>query len=194
MAPKTLRSDRRRNRAKKVGGPADMKHIAINAFLVFHILAIACWCLPVDSALVSLCKERVRPYFLWSGLFQSWDMFSPIPKSANTYIEATIVYQDRSRSTWTFPRMERLSLAERCFKERYRKFGENLSRDENDALLPDAARQIARLNSIPSRPAKTIILIQKWSFIVPRTDASYVPEPWDQHILYGYGVRPEDLQ
>ncbi len=142
-----------RTRPKQVGGPengptnalTNAKYIAINAFLIFHILAIACWCLPIDSPLISLCKNGVRPYFLWSGLFQSWDMFSPIPKSANTYIEATIVFKDGSRTTWTFPRMEQLSLTERYFKERYRKFAETLPLDQNDALLPDVARRIARL-------------------------------------------------
>jgi hypothetical protein len=170
------------------------KYIAINAFLAFHILAIASWCIPIDSPLVPLCRNLVRPYFLGAGLFQSWDMFAPIPKAANTYIEAIVVYQDGSRKTWTFPRMEQLGLTEKYFKERYRKFAENLQRDENDALLRDAARYIARLNSNPAKPAKTVILIQKWSFIVPRKDASYVPEPWEQHMLLGYGVRPEDLQ
>jgi hypothetical protein len=121
-------------------------------------------------------------------------MFSPIPKAANTYVEATIVYKDGSRTTWTFPRMEQLSLTDRYFKERYRKYAENLPLDQNDALLPDAARYIARLNSTPSHPARTVMLVQKWSFIVPRADGSYSPEPWGQHILYGYGVKPEDFQ
>src|SRR6266403_4129667 len=195
-----------RNRPKQVGGRTNAptkaptntltkaKYIAINAFLIFHILAIACWSLPIDSPLISFCKDRVRPYFLWSGLFQSWDMFSPIPKSANTYIEATIVYKDGSRSTWTFPRMEQLSLTARYFKERYRKFAESLAQDQNDALLPDAARYIARVNSTPSHPARTVMLVQKWSFIVPRADGRYVPEAWNQHVLYGYGVKPEDLK
>jgi len=170
------------------------KYVAINLFLIFHILAILCWCLPIDNSLVDLCKDRVRPYLLWSGLFQSWDMFAPIPKAANTYIEANIIHQDGSRTTWTFPRMEQLSLSQRYVKERYRKFEDNLTSEENDALLPDAARYVARLNSTASNPAKTVILIQKWSFIVPRPDGSYVPEPWDQHVLYGYGVKPENLK
>lgn len=194
MASKIPPSDSKRNQPAPARGLQKAQHIAINIFLIFHILAITCWCLPIDNALVSLCKERVRPYLLWSGLFQSWDMFSPNPKSANTYVEATIIYPDKSRTTWAFPRMEQLSLTERYFKERYRKYAENLPLETNDALLPDAARHIARLNSTPLHPAKTVIVIQKWSFIVPRADGSYVPEPWDQHILYGYGVRPEDLQ
>jgi hypothetical protein len=121
-------------------------------------------------------------------------MFAPIPKGANTYIEAVVVYKDGSRKTWPFPRMEQLSLTERYFKERYRKFADNLVRDETDDLLPDAARYVARVNSTPEKPVKTVMLIQNWSFIVPRADGSYVPEPWQQHILLGYGVRPEDLK
>ena len=110
------------------------------------------------------------------------------------WAEATVIYKDGTRATWVFPRMEKLSLGDRYFKERYRKFEENLQRDENDSLWPDVSRRIAQMNSSPSRSVKTVILVQKWSFIVPRQDGSYIPEPWDQHILFGYGVRSEDLQ
>lgn len=170
------------------------KYVAINAFLAFHILAAMCWCLPIDSPLIPLCRDLIRPYFLWAGLFQSWNMFAPAPKAANTYLEATLIYQDGSRKTWTFPRMELMSLTERLFKERYRKFAENLQSDELDGLLPDAARYIARLNSSSGNPVKTVILIQKVSFILPRPDGSYVPEPWEAHVLLGYGVQPQDLK
>ncbi|MGA7169540.1 MAG: hypothetical protein WBX08_10355 [Candidatus Sulfotelmatobacter sp.] len=168
--------------------------IAINLFLGFHILAITCWCVPVDAPLISACRNFVRPYFLWAGLFQSWDMFAPTPALANTYVEAIIVYKDGSRKTWALPRMEQLSRTDRYVKERYRKFSENLQNDRNDLLWPDVARRIARINSTPVNPAKTVILIQKWSPIVPRPDGSYQPEAWEQHVLYGYGVKPEDLQ
>jgi hypothetical protein len=173
--------------------PAIQK-IAINVFLAFHMLAVACWCVPMDSPLIPLCRNLVRPYFLWSGLFQSWDMFAPIPKAVNTYIEAVVVYEDGSRKTWTLPRMEQLGLTERYFRERYRKFAENLQGDENDALLPDAARYIARLNTSSAKPVKTVILIQNYSFIVPGRDGPYAPEPWQRHILLGYAVQPEDLR
>jgi hypothetical protein len=168
--------------------------LLINLFIVFHLFAIACWCLPIDTPLLPLCQNLIRPYFLWAGLFQSWDMFAPVPKGANTYIEATLIYRDGSQKTWTYPRMEQMSLIQKLFKERYRKFADNLQRDELDDLLPDAARHIARLNSSPSNPVKTVILIQRVSFIVPRPDGTYVPEPWESHILLGYGVQPGDLQ
>lgn len=170
------------------------KRWAINLFIGFHLVAITCWCLPIDTPLLPLCRSLVRPYFLWVGLFQSWDMFAPVPKGANTYVEAELHFSDGSRRVWTYPRMEQMSLKEKLFKERYRKFGDNLQRDELDDLLPDAARYIARLNSTTSNPVKTVILIQRLCFIVPRSDGAYISEPWQSHILLGYGVRPEDLK
>jgi hypothetical protein len=174
--------------------PERARRIAVNLFLGFHIFFITCWCLPLDTPLLRLCSNLVRPYFLWSGLFQSWDTFAPTPPSTNSYVDATIVYTDGHRETWSFPRMEQLSLTERCFKERYRKFSESLQKDENEALWPDVARRIARSNSPPSKPAKTVILVQHWSVIVPRSEGSDQREPWQQHVLYGYGVKPEDLR
>jgi len=167
---------------------------AISAFLVFHLVAIACWCLPIDNRLILGCRAVVRPYFRWSGLFQSWDMFAPIPKVANTRVEAIVEYKDGSTELWTFPRMEQLGFREKLFKERYRKFAENLQREENDPLLPDVARHIARIESTPSRPVKMVVLVQDWSAIVLRSDGSYEPGPWEQHVLLGYGVRSEDLR
>lgn len=166
----------------------------INLFIAFHLFAITCWCAPVDIPLLSSCKNFVRPYFVWAGLFQSWDMFAPVPKKANVYLEAELRYRDGSRKMWTFPRMEQMSPRETLFRERYRKFEDSLQRDELDDLLPDVARHIARLNSTPGNPVRTVILIQRLSLIVPRADGMYVPEPWQSHILLGYGVRPEDLK
>jgi hypothetical protein len=171
-----------------------MTRLAINVFLAFHILAIALWSIPFDTPVSAPVKKLVRPYFVWAGLFQSWDMFSPSPWQLNSYVEAIVIYRDGSRKPWSFPRMEQLSLIESIPKERYRKFAEALQRDENDVLWADVARRIARLNTTPSNPVKTVILVQKWSRIVPGADGSYQPQAWDQHILYGYGVKPEDLR
>jgi hypothetical protein len=121
-------------------------------------------------------------------------MFAPVPRGVNSFVEAIVVYQDGSRIRWTFPRMEYLGLSDKFFKERYRKYAESLVRDDSDALLPDAARFIARMESNPANRVTMVILIQRWSLIVPRADGPYVPEPWERHVLLGYGVRPEDLK
>lgn len=180
--------------SSRLSDPARMKRVVISAFLLFHIIAITCWCLPLDSPLRAAFTSVIRPYFVWSGLFQSWDTFAPVPKSTNAYIEAVVIYKDGHTRNWKFPRMEQLGLTERYFKERYRKYAENLQKDANVALWPDAARHLARLNNDVSNPPEIVMLVRYWSDIVRRDDSSYQPQPVHAQIFYEYNVKPEDLK
>jgi hypothetical protein len=172
-----------------------LKRIAINAFLLFHILAITCWCIPLDSPLIANFRDLVRPYMLWSGLFQGWDMFAPSPRNINSYIEAVVIFNSGRTQTWKFPRLEKLGFPQRDFKERYRKLGENIQNDANSALWPDIARYIARLHRRAADPPTIVILARHWSEIkLPSAGGSYRPEPWHAHIFFEYNVKPQDLQ
>jgi len=149
----------------------------------------------METPLIAEFKGLIRPYMFWSGLFQGWDMFAPEPRSVNAYVEAAVIYKDGRIHNWKFPRMEQLGLTERYYRERYRKYVENLQVDSNAALWPDAARRIARLNEEdPSNPPAIVMLIRYWSDIVPRPDGSYRPEPSRARIFFEYNVKPEDLK
>lgn len=167
--------------------------IAINVSLIFHIVAITCWCIPLNAALIVQFRNVVRPYILWSGLFQAWDMFAPSPRSVNAHVEAAVILRDGRIHTWKFPRMEQLGLIERTYKERYRKFVENIQVDSYKALWPDVARYIARANNNPADPPEVVMLIRYWSDIVPTTDANYHP-PERARIFFQYEVQPGDLR
>jgi hypothetical protein len=132
---------------------------------------------------------------LWSGLFQGWDMFAPSPRNINSYIEAVVIFNDGRTQTWRFPRLEQLSFVQRQFKERYRKFGENVQNDANSILWPDVARRIARLHNNPSDPPTIVLLVRYWSEIKPPSaSGTYHAEPWHAHIFFEYGVKPKDLR
>jgi hypothetical protein len=171
-----------------------IKRVALNAFIIFHLIAIVCWSVPINNPVIHFVKESVRPYFLWTGLFQSWDMFGPDPKSVNSYLEAVVIYDDGTSQLWSFPRMELLSYSDRYFKERYRKYEENLQNNDFADLWPDAARYIARINSNSAHRVQKVLLVVRWSDIIPRSDNSYDRGPWDVNVFYTYIVKPEDLQ
>jgi len=170
-------------------------YIALNVFIVFHLIAIACWALPIPVKPVMLVRLLTRPYIVWSGLFQSWDMFSPSPKQINTNLEALIIYKDQSTETWPFPRMEDLSYGDRYRKERFRKLEENLEDPHNALLWPDIARHIARDHNHPANPPEVVILVLRWSRIVPHDSAeAYDRTPSNMKAFFTYQVRPEDLE
>jgi hypothetical protein len=171
------------------------KIAAINVFLIFHLIAITCWCIPVNSALVMAIRSSVRPYMLWSGLFQAWDMFSPTPRSINAQVEAAVIFKDGRIHTWKFPRMEQLSLTTRAFKERYRKFVENVQEQTYAGLWPDVARHIARANDNNSNdPPQVVMLIRYWTDIPPPEAAAHPAPPQRARIFFEYNVKPEDLK
>ena len=169
----------------------------ISAFILFHILAFVGWSVPVNSPLVNAFRQAIRPYMLWSGLFQAWDMFAPDPSRLNGYVEAEIDFRDGETRFWKAPRMDELGFIERYYRERYRKFvNEHLRIDGDAALWPDAARHLARLyHSNPANPPVTVRLIRYWSVILPPgPNAEYSAMPWERYTYFTYAVTPEDLR
>jgi hypothetical protein len=172
----------------------EIKRLATSAFVLFHVLAITCWSVPLDSPLLTKCRNLVGPYMLWSGLFQRWDMFAPDPLKVNSYVEARVTFEDGHSVTWSFPRMDQLGFADRYFQERYRKYATEYL-VANAGLWPDAARRIARLNNQgPSRPA-VVILIRRWSEIKPPDkNGEFRAAPWQGAGFFVYVVTRDDLK
>ena len=164
----------------------------ISTFILFHLIAIACWALPVNWPLVVGVRQITQPYMLWTGLFQTWDMFAPNPPSTNVYVKAVVI-TDHHIHVWTFPQMDQLSFGQRYQKERYRKFLENMLLEQNAALLPDLVRHIARFYNDPSDPPHKVMLIKFQSEIKPGSGDKPEPKakPYD---LYDEYLGPEDLK
>lgn len=173
---------------------ARFRRVAINVFLVFHLIAITCWTLPLNSPLIDAFRSCVRPYMVWTGLFQSWDMFAPLPKTDNSYLQATVITRDGQIHTVSLPRMEQLTLPQKYFKERYRKFAEIVESKTNSALWPDFARHLARPFNNPTNPPEIVLLIRYWSDIPPPGDQDKKPKPELAHIFFEYRLTPEDLK
>jgi len=168
--------------------------LAIDLFLIFHLVAIVCWCAPVNALPAEIVRALVRPYFRWTGLFQTWDMFSPLPERRNSYLEAMVVFTDGTTRFWTFPRMERMSYGRRYAKERYRKFEEVLPEDKYSDLWPDAARRVAREFRGGSKRPEIVMLILNWSDLAEESDGNFSATPWQSRTFYRYRVAAEDLE
>src|ERR1700733_10160690 len=86
----------------------------ISVFILFHLVAITCMALPADFPPIRNIKDLVKPYMVWAGLFQTWDMFAPNPEAINSYIKTVVISRYRHMHVWSFPRMEELCFVERC--------------------------------------------------------------------------------
>ncbi len=164
---------------------------AISIFILFNLVAITSWAVPLNVPPLREIKELVRPYLLWTGLFQSWDFFAPNPRPVNSYIEAVAVTQNRHIRVFDFPRMEQLSYGKRYREERYRKFAEVLCDPHFAALWPDVAKRVARLLTSASDPPQMVILMKFEAPILYGATPAQELAPKSQ-FFYEYYVSGED--
>jgi hypothetical protein len=165
----------------------------ISIFILFNMVAILSWAIPLQVAPLPQIKQIVRPYLLWAGLFQSWDFFAPNPRPVNSYIQAVAVTQDHHMRVFNFPRMEQLSYGERYRKERYRKFAEVLCDSQYAALWPDVARHVAREMYSSTDPTQMVILMKSEAPIHYGVTPVNEATPKSQ-FFYEYYVGGEDLR
>jgi hypothetical protein len=178
---------------------------SIGAFILLHLYIMAFWGLP-GSNFRAFMVDPVRPYVLKTGLWHSWDMFSPDPISVINRVHAQIHYRDGSLDFWEIPRLEKLGYWERYQKERYRKWRERLRQDAYSVTWDDAARYIARLHNNPTNPPRQIVLVREWDAIPPprfepgtfnMKDYQKMPKDYD-YLKYSfrfkfYDILPGDL-
>ena len=169
------------------------RHGVISIFILFNLVAILSWAIPLQVTPLPQIKEIVRPYLLWAGLFQSWDFFAPNPRPVNSYIEAVAGTRDHHTRVFNFPRMEHLSYGQRYREERYRKFAEVLCDSQYAALWPDVARHVARLLDSSTDPPQTVVLMKFESPI--QYGVTRIPEATPKpQFFYEYYVGGEDLR
>lgn len=140
----------------------------------------------------------LTPVVLYTGLWQNYAVFSPNPRNINVHLEAIVTYNDGSARVWYYPRMERLGLIDRTFKERYRKYGhDHLNWAADKKLWPDFARFVARqMNNVPNAQPIQVELKRFWQKIPPPEIGlgHPMPEHVNEFIFYTYPVLREDLQ
>ncbi len=174
------------------GGPGFLRG-AISIFILFNLIAITTWAVPLNVPPLREFKELVRPYLLWTGLFQSWDFFAPNPRPVNSFIEAVAIAQNRHTRVFAFPRMEQLSYGKRYREERYRKFAEVLCDTKYAALWPDVAKHVAWLLNNADDPPQMVVLMKFQAPIQYGVTQAHEPVPKPE-FFYEYYVGGEDLR
>jgi hypothetical protein len=165
--------------------------LVVSAFVLWHLFALTIWLLP-ESALRQSCVRSVLPYMTFTGLMQSWTMFSPEPSKLDLYVEARVTYADGKVRSWIYPRMTELGYLERYWHERFRKFIELAHLDQNRMVWPSLARYPARLNNIyPGNPPVKVQLVRHFRFTPP--PGGEWP-PYQTYAFFTLPILPRDLR
>lgn len=171
--------------------------ILISVLLFLHFTGVILWILPASSMQERLVQPFI-PYINYFGLWQNWCVFVS-PHTVNVYMSADIKYKDGSVSSWEFPRMDKMGILEKMYKERYRQWGTDAVSDDTMPMLrPDAARFIARLhNTEAGNPPVSVRIVRHWTYIPAPIDGLGKPLPEEEdgeEVVYDGDINPEDLR
>ncbi len=165
-------------------------------FLAWHFCGVLLWLSPDCS----LKQQLITPfigYLNYFGMWQGWSVFEH-PRTYNEYLTALVTFKDGSKKIWEFPRMEKMGIIEKMFKEGFRRWGNDCVSDINDSFLwPDAARYVARNNIRTGNPPVSVSIIRHWTWIDPPATGIGVPlrtADDGQEVLVTSVVSSEDLE
>ena len=158
----------------------------VKLLLFLHVACITLWALPkappgVTNGTVKptgsdvllhwndiyIKPSPVETYLLATGLWQSWDMFSPNPASEDMWSDALVTLKDGTVVRYQYPRIYDLPIFTKYLKERYRKYFEHANTDQ--MTWPDFAQRVAFLvyrdTKDPNNPPVKVTLRRHFYFI-----------------------------
>jgi hypothetical protein len=162
-----------------------------------YAVAAVSWTLPADIVPPKPLIDRVTGGpLLFLGLWQSWDMFSPDPRTQDICVEVVSVERDGRRQPWMLTDMVAMDALDRWRKDRWRKyFNDHLRLDASRHLWePFAAYAVRRLREDGHDPVR-IELVRWWRACAPsvRPDlrADMRRTPWRSYTFFAVPVASE---
>jgi hypothetical protein len=166
-----------------------MKRLLTNAMIVGVAASMLISGIPVEFPQKARLLDAVQPVIVAAGLWQNWQMFSPLPNRRDVGFEAKVRFADGTSASWWLPRIERMSPFERAVHERYRKYELNALGD-SPALRADAARFVA--HAAAGRRTPVAVSIVEWARVTdpPALRTKHL----ERGVLLDYDVTPDDVR
>lgn len=184
--------------SQTVAAPSRPIKIAVVLAACAYVVGTGVYLSPPNPVRDAIGTQLVTVWHIL-GLGQGWSVFAPNLRRYNPHATATITFADGSTTLYEFPRMEKMSLAEKFRKEKWRKFDvDNMPWSTAAAYHEDVARYVAReVNKDPANPPLQVALTVHWAG-VPELPTFVPSDEFPEHdkaaSIFIYRVRKKDLR
>lgn len=132
--------------------------IVIWALLSTYFICVLTWDSP-PGPIREMLIPAIAPIMEATSIGQGWSVFAPDVREANYHETALITFKDGLQKLYEFPRMQKLDLATRFRREKFRKmFFDCMPWPDNQQFLPDFAKFIVDANTWPGNSPATVAL------------------------------------
>jgi hypothetical protein len=168
--------------------------IAILGFIVWHWLCVIIILPPFGSngSPSFWALKLARSYLTFVNQTQFWNMFCPEPPRVDSYISATIYFENGETKQFSFPRVSEQAMFS-WSRHRWRKYQECLEQERSGDMGQDAARYVARqFKAEASHPTRVVLYLNERP--VPPSRAAAASAAYSHKVLVTYPVKIEDMK
>jgi len=140
----------------------------INLFILCFFGFSAIWFFSPMSSRLPTPLRQLNGVWSFFGIYQRWTPFAPWVPHANISGTAVITLANGMTRLWEFPRMDRMSLRERFYRQYWSKIVTTYAFFPRfKRLQPDMARYIAAKCASPDNPAEMVSITAHYGLIPP---------------------------
>lgn len=171
-----------------------VRRAVVSVLVIAYLLSACMYCMPAGLWQATVLRPQ-RSFMEWSGLWQDWSMFSPDPFLDNTYLTASLRFDDGSATEYELPRMEKMGFVDALYRERWRKFWQD-NLNESNWLCPPFSVYLARKFDSPKRHPTSVELVRHTEEIRHPDDPAALKKGalCQEQTFFRYDVSQRDLQ
>jgi hypothetical protein len=146
--------------------------VVINVFILINLAATLVWLLPREVVSNTLLYPVGR-YFYFTGQWQRWGVFAPVPPMRNVAVVGFVEYMDGSKTEMQFPRCSQMNVFGAFASTRYREYQTNVV--EKRYLWQDTGAWLVPWYGDPEKKPKLAALVLLSREIPPPSADDYQP-------------------
>jgi hypothetical protein len=171
----------------------------ISAFIVLYLVVVIAHLSPKDFALTRVIADQTN--FLWkfSGIYQSWTLFSPKIRTMNSHTVAYVWFDNGAMTAFPLPRFEKgTSIYDKFRYDKFRKWhGDSMQWEWYKEFWPQLAKYVGRLHYDGTGPKPVSFALMCYKVEIPKpesnTPRSALPEHDSPYCSFFYRYRDGDL-
>jgi hypothetical protein len=140
---------------------------------------------PANSFLSRAAVRLTGSASIWSGLWHSWEMYTPYPSQSSLYLSAVLTYEGGMSDFWQAPAVGHMHPLQGFLLMRFSRYEDSISNSDFESFRPGLCAYLARHVADSSRILAAIDLVCDYVPIKPpfgeQPDESLVPQ---QEVLH----------
>src|SRR3954451_9284681 len=141
--------------------------LVISSVIVLYLAWAWCVSAPAGSFLYRAAVRLTGRASIWSGLWHSWEMYTPYPSQSSLYLSAVLIYEEGMSDFWQAPAVGHMHPLRGFLLMRFSRYEDSISSSDFESFRPGLCAYLAGHVADKSRILTAVDLVCDYVPIKP---------------------------